>query len=136
MLLLAIHAIFLFVQENVEAMKGIAGGLTMLFEGLSQGVPVYDVNRKDITVQGKGPHARCNRHDLPINSCATHALLCTGVDGNKIPLSIYQGTSKTCYYHTHGGGMAFLSSRAKPFTTVLNHLSGKHGMGGVHTFPS
>ena len=50
------------------------------------------------------------------------------MDGNKIPLSIYHTTSKTCYYYTHGGGMSMYSSREEPFTSTFNHVAGKHGM--------
>lgn len=50
-----------------------------------------------------------------------------GVDGNKIPLDIYQGTSKTCYYYTHGGGMAFMSSRTGLNPYSLSTAAGKHG---------
>lgn len=89
-------------EEAKELFKGMAGGFQQLFDGLVDGVPVYDVNKREIEIDG--------------------------VDGNKIPLTIYQGTSKTCYYHEHGGGMAFLSSREAPFTLQLNHMSGKHGM--------
>jgi len=89
-------------QETVEKFKVIGGGFQQLFDGLANGVPLYDVNKREIKIDG--------------------------VDGNKIPLTIYQGTSKTCYYHEHGGGMAFMSSREAPFTLQLNHMSGKHGL--------
>merc|ERR1719183_1448676 len=89
-------------EESVEFMKGVAGGFGQMFQALAAGVPRYEEDRKDIEIDG--------------------------VDGNKIPLSIYQGTSKTCYYQTHGGGMAFLSSREEPFTSTFNTMAGKHGM--------
>lgn len=87
-------------KETMAAV--MTGGFDLLFGALLAKAPKYDVNRRDIEIDG--------------------------VDGNKIPLSIYQGTSKTCYYNTHGGGMAVLSSRHEPFLSSYNQLNGKHGI--------
>jgi len=91
-----------YEETKKKIMPGIAGGYKQVFDALVQGVPVYDVKKREVLIDG--------------------------VDGNKIPLTIYQGTSKTCYYHTHGGAMAFMSSREQPYPKQLNHLAGKHGM--------
>lgn len=77
-------------------------GYAGLFAAMVKDVPQYDVERKEIEIDG--------------------------VDGNKIPMTIYQGSSKTCYYHTHGGGMAILSSRVEPSPTMMKAITGKHGM--------
>ena len=51
-----------------------------------------------------------------------------GVDKNKIGLDIYQGNSKTCYYYTHGGGMAILSGRSVLAKSTMRTMAARHGM--------
>jgi len=89
-------------QTMVEEMAGPLTEYTQFNEMFGTEAPRYEINRKDIEIDG--------------------------VDGNKIPLSIYQGTSKTLYYYIHGGGMSTLSSRYEPYKLMLNHWNGKHGM--------
>ena len=58
----------------------------------------------------------------------------TGGDGHEVPLHVYTPsggpTSKTCYYKTHGGGMAFLAADSPHFETEARFLSQKHHMTG------
>lgn len=89
-------------EEAKAQMVPVAAGLGGLLTAVAAGRPTFKDTRRDITIKG--------------------------VDGNDIPLQIYQGTSKTCYYQTHGGGMAFLSSRDSYYAGINNKMSGQHGM--------
>ena len=40
------------MQETVEAFKAIGGGFQQLFDGLANGVPLYDVNKREIKIDG------------------------------------------------------------------------------------
>ena len=41
-------------------MPGIAGGYKQVFDALVQGVPVYDVKKREVLIDGTHPRDRCN----------------------------------------------------------------------------
>jgi len=89
-------------DEFCQAMAEPLSGYQQLCDHLCGNAPSYEVERKEVQIDG--------------------------VDGNKIPLLIIQGSSKTLYYYIHGGGLMMLSCRREPYTLILNTLAGKHGM--------
>jgi len=89
-------------DEYCQTMEEGLGQYTDFCQQMCANVPRYEVNRKEIEIDG--------------------------VDGNKIPLVVLQGSSKTLYYFIHGGGMAMLSCRMEPYTMILDAWAGKHGM--------